>query len=133
MHPFNHAPVSSDINLKVAKNENITSNLIAIDEDGDNLFFKLIENPSKGKITLNPNGTFTYTPNKNIVGKDIFTYKAFDWKEESNIGLVNIEIFEFNHPPISHNITITTTKNHPYTGLFNTTDQDNDDLTYTII
>ncbi len=133
VHPVNHLPVTQDVNLKVAKNENINSNFLAKDEDGDNLFFKLIDKPSKGTITLNTDGTFTYTPNKNVVGNDLFTYKANDWQGESNIGMVNIEIYEFNHPPVANNISITTQKNHPFTGLFNATDLDDDKLTYKII
>ena len=119
VHPVNHLPVTQDINLKVAKNENISSRLLATDEDGDNLFFKLIEKPSKGKITLNTDGTFTYAPNKNVVGNDVFTYKANDWQGDFNLGMANIEIYEFNHPPIANNITIAIQKNHTFTGLFN--------------
>ena len=133
VHPVNHLPVTQDLNLKVAKNENITSNFLAKDEEGDNLFFKLIDKPSKGTLTLNTDGTFTYTPNKNVVGNDVFTYKANDWQGASNLGMVNIEIYEFNHPPVANNISITTQKNHPFTGLFNATDLDDDKLTYKII
>ena len=133
VHPINNLPVTHDINLTVAKNENITYNILANDEDGDNLFYKLVDKPSKGILTINTNGTFTYAPNKNVVGNDVFTYKTNDWQGESNIGMVNIEIFEFNHPPIANNITIATQKNHSFRGLFNATDIDNDDLTYKII
>jgi VCBS repeat-containing protein len=34
--------------------------------------------PSNGVLSLNPDGSFTYTPNANFNGTDSFTYKAFD-------------------------------------------------------
>ena len=34
--------------------------------------------PANGTLTLNPSGSFTYTPNLNFVGEDSFTYEARD-------------------------------------------------------
>lgn len=34
--------------------------------------------PSHGSLTVNSNGSFTYTPNQGYSGPDAFTYKAFD-------------------------------------------------------
>jgi VCBS repeat-containing protein len=34
--------------------------------------------PSHGSLTVNSNGSFTYTPNPGYAGVDTFTYKAFD-------------------------------------------------------
>ncbi len=35
-------------------------------------------NPTRGTITLNPDGSFTYTPTLNDTGPDTFTYRATD-------------------------------------------------------
>src|SRR5207249_9527091 len=37
-----------------------------------------VTDPASGKLTLNANGSFTYTPTKNFFGTDSFTYKAND-------------------------------------------------------
>ena len=34
--------------------------------------------PTNGTLTLNANGSFTYTPNANFFGSDSFTYRAND-------------------------------------------------------
>jgi hypothetical protein len=132
VHPVNHLPVTEDMNLRVAKNENITCKLLATDTDGDNLLYKLVGKPSKGTINLNSDGTFTYIPKKNFVGKDLFTFKANDWQGESGLGTVNMEVYEFNHPPVANNMAINMVKNRIFQGLFNATDRDDDKLTYQI-
>ena len=38
----------------------------------------LASGPSHGTLTLNANGSFTYTPAANFNGSDSFTYRASD-------------------------------------------------------
>ena len=42
--------------------------------------------PTHGTLTLNANGSFTYTPAANYNGADSFTYQANDGALNSNIG-----------------------------------------------
>ena len=37
-----------------------------------------LSGPSNGTVTMNPDGTFTYTPNPGYVGTDQFVYEIFD-------------------------------------------------------
>src|SRR6185437_11992116 len=46
------------------------------DVDGDPLTSILVVGPTNGVLTLNTNGSFTYTPTLNYNGPDGFTYKA---------------------------------------------------------
>jgi uncharacterized repeat protein (TIGR01451 family) len=48
------------------------------DLDGDLLTAAWISGPLNGLLTLNPNGSFTYTPASNFNGGDSFTYQACD-------------------------------------------------------
>ena len=48
------------------------------DPDGDPLTAVLVTGPSHGTLTLNANGSFTYTPAANYNGPDSFTYRASD-------------------------------------------------------
>ena len=46
------------------------------DADGDSLIAVLVTEPSNGMLTLNRDGSFTYTPNAGFIGTDTFTYLA---------------------------------------------------------
>ncbi|MEO5712506.1 MAG: Ig-like domain-containing protein [Luteolibacter sp.] len=48
--------------------------------------------PGHGTVTLNPNGSFTYTPTAGYTGADSFTYHANDGSMDSNIATVSISI-----------------------------------------
>ena len=43
--------------------------------DGDPLTAVLVDKPAHGTLTLNSNGSFTYTPTANYNGADSFTYR----------------------------------------------------------
>ena len=49
-----------------------------IDPDGDTLSAILVTGPTSGTLTLNADGSFTYTPNTDFSGTDSFVYKAND-------------------------------------------------------
>jgi hypothetical protein len=48
------------------------------DPDGSALQTLLVDSPRSGQLTLNANGSFTYTPGALFSGSDTFTYSAFD-------------------------------------------------------
>jgi VCBS repeat-containing protein len=50
----------------------------------------LVSGPAHGTLTLNANGSFTYTPAANYNGPDSFTYKANDGQADSNVATVSI-------------------------------------------
>ena len=59
----------------------------ATDDDSPLTSVKAVINagPSHGTVTLRPDGSFTYTPVKNFVGTDTFTFKANDgvWSRDA--------------------------------------------------
>jgi hypothetical protein len=69
------------------------------DPDGDTLTAALVDNPTNGTITLNPDGSFTYTPTPDYFGPDTFTYQANDATTESNTATVTLTINPINDPP----------------------------------
>jgi VCBS repeat-containing protein len=72
------------------------------DADEDTLTAVLVNGPANGSLTLNPDGTFTYTPNTEFFGTDSFTYQADDGTDVSNIATVTLEIPEPpNTPPVA--------------------------------
>ncbi|MFO1513416.1 MAG: Ig-like domain-containing protein [Verrucomicrobiota bacterium] len=73
------------------------------DADGDALTAVLVSIPTNGVITLNPSGGFTYTPNSNFNGVDVFTYRASDGIANSQPAIVTITVTGINDPPIARN------------------------------
>src|SRR5262249_49435750 len=69
------------------------------DPDGDLLHALLVTGPAHGTVTLNPDGTFTYTPSPNFNGIDSFTYKANDGSLDSNVATVTITVNPVNDAP----------------------------------
>ena len=71
-----------------------------------------VTNPSHGTLTLNSNGSFTYTPASNYNGTDSFTYKANDSKADSNTATVTITISAVNDAPVATADAYSTSRGH---------------------
>jgi VCBS repeat-containing protein len=69
------------------------------DPDGDPLTAVLATAPSHGSLTLNANGSFSYTPAANFAGSDSFTYRASDGSLNSNPVTVTITVTAVNDAP----------------------------------
>ncbi len=69
------------------------------DVDGDPLMAVLATNVAHGTLTLNANGSFTYTPAANYFGPDSFTYRASDGLASSAPAIVNITVISVNDAP----------------------------------
>jgi VCBS repeat-containing protein len=69
------------------------------DPDGDALTAVLGSGPSHGTLTLNANGSFTYTPAANFNGGDSFTYRASDGTLTSNLATVTLTVSATNDAP----------------------------------
>ena len=72
------APVAQDLSMETYKNLPNDGALKASDPEGEALTFTVVRGPKRGSVELNADGTFTYTPKKNKVGIDSFTYTAAD-------------------------------------------------------
>ncbi len=62
------------------------------DVDGNTLTAVIVSNPSYGTLTLNADGSFTYTPGNDFYGSDSFIYKANDGEADSNTASVTITV-----------------------------------------
>ncbi|MBL9161809.1 MAG: tandem-95 repeat protein [Planctomycetaceae bacterium] len=70
------------------------------DGQGETLFASVVSPPSHGVLTLNPDGSFTYTPAANFFGVDSFTYTATDNTLTGNAATVTINVSGVNDPPV---------------------------------
>src|SRR5207237_1025847 len=73
------------------------------DIEGDPLTVVLVSGPTNGSLTLNVNGTFTYTPSANFNGTDSFTYKVNDGTADSNVATVTLTVTAVNDAPLAGN------------------------------
>jgi VCBS repeat-containing protein len=108
----------------------------ASDPDGDSLTAVLVTNvpANKGVVTLNPDGSFVFTPVTGVTGSLTFTIKVQD-----STGLlsatVNVAVVVNGHKPVavndSYNATRNTLLSVPASSgvLVNDTDEDNDVIT----
>ena len=72
------APVAQDSTIETYKNLSNDGTVKATDPEGEQLTFAIVRGPKRGTVELRDDGTFTYTPKKNKVGIDSFTYTAAD-------------------------------------------------------
>ena len=71
-------PVAEDSALETYKNLANSGNLKAYDPEGDALTYTVTRGPKRGEVSVNGDGSYTYTPKKNKVGTDSFTYTVAD-------------------------------------------------------
>src|SRR5262249_57309818 len=79
--------------------------------DGKPVFGMLVAGTAHGALTLNADGSFTYTPAANYIGSDSFTYKANDGTADSNVATADITVTSVNHAPVAINDSYTTAEN----------------------
>ncbi len=80
--PTNSAPIAENLTLSTYKGIAITSRFAAVDPDGDEVTFQVVDSPARGQVTVDENDptVFWYTPYEGKKGKDTFTYVAVDSK-----------------------------------------------------
>ena len=91
----NMPPVVEDGCFETYKNLENKVTLKVTDPEGETLTYTLVKAPKRGEVVLHEDGTFTYTPKKNKVGKDSFTFTATDAKGAvSQEATISVEILK---------------------------------------
>jgi VCBS repeat-containing protein len=101
---INEEPNADDDAYSTAEDTTLTVDAPGVlgndsDPDDDPLSAVLVSGPSHGDLTLNGNGSFTYTPASNFNGSDSFTYRASDGTLTSNLATVTISVTAVNDSP----------------------------------
>ncbi|EMV2918936.1 tandem-95 repeat protein, partial [Vibrio alginolyticus] len=137
--------VSQTVNFMVAPVADIESDRATVVEDtptiinvlgndtfeGDDKVVSLDSNngPANGTVSVNPDGSVTYTPNDNFHGTDSFTYIVTSGGV-SEFTTVNVDVTPVNDAPVAKDDTAVTDEDTPVTidVLPNDTDIDGDKL-----
>ena len=145
VNPVNDPPVANtnsystgeDVPLVVNEADGLLTN--DTDPENDNLTAVLQDDVSHGTLSLNTNGSFTYTPAENYYGSDSFTYHANDGTDNGNTVTVSITVQEVNDPPVAGNDNYNATEDTPLSVsindgiLSNDTDIENNDISAELI
>ncbi|MGV0795065.1 Ig-like domain-containing protein, partial [Mycolicibacterium sp. XJ1819] len=142
----NDAPVAIDDNYEVDEDGTLTvtgPGVLGNDTDADDtdlLTAQLVTNPSHGTLTLNADGSFTYTPEPDYSGADSFTYRAYDGTDTSSLATVTIRVNAVNdEAPVAADDAYAVDEDGvltvPVGGgvLANDSDFDDDDLTAVLV
>ena len=98
-----------------------------------------VSGPADGTVTLNANGSFTYTPGANFNGSDAFTYRVCDDGSPQKCSVetanVDVAINPINDAPVAKDDSLTTDEDTAGNGnvLTNDTDADNAILTAELV
>ncbi|MDW1890083.1 tandem-95 repeat protein [Vibrio sp. Vb1574] len=131
---FTVAPVADIVADKATVVEDTPTIIKVLDNDtfeGDDKVVSLDTNngPANGTVSVNPDGSVTYTPNDNFHGTDSFTYIVTSGGV-SEFTTVNIDVTPVNDAPVAKDDTAVTDEDTPVTidVLPNDTDIDGDTL-----
>ncbi len=102
----NDQPVAVGDEFSVLRNGTLSGDASLNDSDGihSTLTYNLVSNTDNGVLTLDADGTFTYTPNASYYGTDSFTYTLNDGLDVSETAAVEIRVLT---PPVSNDDHIT--------------------------
>ena len=103
------------------------------DVDGDPMTAVKLSDPSHGAVTLNADGSFSYTPAALYNGPDSFTYQASDGTVGSNPATVHINVGGVNNAPVCTATSLTTAEDTAGEVAPVCTDADGDTLNYSIV
>ncbi|MDB5386724.1 MAG: outer rane adhesin like protein, partial [Planctomycetaceae bacterium] len=128
----NALPVVAPITLTTNTNTAVHGTLTATDANGDPLTFSVgTTAATHGTVSVNPDGTFTFTPTAGFTGVATFSYRASDALGSSANATATINVGAgTNVAPIATAATISTAVGTAFNGTLAATDANGDTLTF---
>ena len=135
---FNEPPLANDDAYSGQEDDILTIAAPGVldndsDPTGDALTPLLISGPTDGNLTLNADGSFSYTPNPDFFGTDSFTYQANDGIATSNAATVTITINPVNDAPVADDQSVVSAEDTAVAITLTASDLDGDPLTYNVV
>jgi hypothetical protein len=130
----NYSPIASDITINPKEDSTVTgdlkNNVYDFEDPVTSLTFSPITTvpDSVGVLTLNPNGTYTFTPTPNFNAPFVFTYKVCDTKGLCDTAKININIKPVNDKPVVTPTVVNTPEDTPITVCTPINDPDRGDI-----
>ncbi len=91
---LNPAPVAADDTAETPMNLPVVIGAMGNDSDpdGDALQVTYASDPANGSVTINPDGTLTYSPDANFAGTDTFSYTVSDGEGGTSVATVTVYV-----------------------------------------
>ena len=110
VHPVNDAPTAQDDLFTTPEDVPLVRPAPGVKEndsdiDSPNFTVQLDQGPTRGDVILNPDGSFTYTPDADYNGPDSFTYTATDGQATSAPVTVTVNVTPVDDAPRPQNDT----------------------------
>jgi large repetitive protein len=127
----NHNPIATNDVVTTPEDivlvNSVATNVTDEDTNFNPTSFVTIDAPLHGTIVLNPNGSYTYTPNANYNGVDSVHYRVCDYLGLCDTATILITVSSVNDAPIASNVPVTTPEDMPLTSTVvgSSTDVDN--------
>ena len=131
--PVNDAPVSSATSLVTEEDAALSGNLPgATDVENDAVTYAVATPAANGTAVVNPDGSFSYTPNANFSGSDSFAFAVSDRNDGTTYG-VSLTVTPVNDAPTSSTAAFATDEDMPLSDTLPTAiDVDGDSATYAL-
>ena len=121
----NDAPSAGDDNASTDEDTPLNASVAGNDADVDSasLTWSQVSGPSNGSLSLNGDGSYTYTPNPNFCGSDAFTYQVSDGTL-ADTAAVAITVNCVNDGPVAGDDSNSTNEDTPVSGSVAANDSD---------
>ena len=129
-------PVATLTTLTLQEDTTKVATLTATDADSNDTFtFSMVAQPQHGTLSLDSNGTFSYTPNPNFNGRDSFSYRVNDGTTDSVEQSVDIEVTAVNDAIVPTFTRLIAQEDSNTTATLTATNVDNNSsiLTFSIV
>lgn len=133
VNPVNDAPEASALSISGNEDTAISGAVTGSDLDGDALTYGVVSGPSNGSVSMNADGTFTYTPGANYNGGDSFTFRASDGSLNSVDQVVSITVNPVNDAPTASDAAVSGNEDTTIAGTVVGADVDGDALTFDLV
>ena len=143
VNPINDAPVADDDSYSTDEDTVLTVAAPGVlgndsDVDGDTLLTSVVSDVSNGTLSLNGDGSFSYTPDANFNGSDSFVYQADDGNGGTDTATVLITVNPINDAPVADDDSYSTDEDTVLTVaapgvLGNDSDVDGDTLLTSVV
>jgi large repetitive protein len=134
VNSVNDNPVAAGDGASTAEDTAVTINVLGNDSDADGDQLAVTgASASHGTVTVNGDGTLTYTPDANYTGGDTIAYSISDGKGGTATGTVAVGVGAENDGPVAQDDAATTSEDTAVTiaVLANDSDADGDSLSVT--
>jgi len=136
--PVNDAPVADNDSYETPEDTPLVvpgPGVLANDDDvdGPSESATLLDAPDHGDLSLNADGSFTYTPAVNYAGPDSFSYQVSDGDGGTDMAAVMLTVTAVNDAPVAEDGSASTQEDTDVTVLLLASDTDSAALSYLIV